>query len=48
MGWNKDIEIVDKQGKRTVVTLEEVEMRLLVYLSRGELKAFLVAMESTV
>jgi hypothetical protein len=46
MGCNKDIEIVDKQGKRTVVTLEEIEMRLLAYLSRGELKAFLVAMES--
>ncbi len=48
MGWSKDIEIVDKQGKKTVVTLEEIEMRLLAHLTRSELKAFLVGMESTV
>jgi hypothetical protein len=47
MEWNKDIEIVDKEGRRTTVTLGEIEMRLLMYLTRKELEILLKGMGST-
>jgi hypothetical protein len=47
MARNKEIEVVDKAGSRAVVTLEEIEMRLLMYLSRGEMEALIKSLEST-
>jgi hypothetical protein len=47
MEWSKDIEVVDKAGTRAVVTLEEIEMRLLMYLSRREMEALIKSLEST-
>lgn len=47
MEWNKDIEIVDKEGRRTTVALEEIEMRLLMYLTRKELEILVKGIEST-
>jgi hypothetical protein len=47
MTRNKEIEVVDKAGSRTVVTLEEIEMRLLMYLSRREMESLIKSLEST-
>jgi hypothetical protein len=47
MARNKEIEVVDKAGSRAVVTLEEIEMRLLMYLSRREMEALIKSLEST-
>jgi hypothetical protein len=47
MDWKKDIEIVDRAGRRTVVTLEEIQMRLLMYLSKKEIRALILGLEST-
>ena len=47
MARNKEIEVVDKVGGRAVVTLEEIEMRLLMYLSRREMEALIKSLEST-
>lgn len=48
MGQTKDIEVVDKAGDRVVVALEEIEMRLLMYLSSREIEALIKSLESTI